>query len=1084
MDTLLQLTLLLLPGGVLTIAALLYGNRRLAREMAARQQVEANYQELHGRLEKIAEQIPGMIYQYRLHPDGHASCPYASHAIYSLFGLSHQAVREDSALLFQSIHPDDRETVAQSILTSAHTLQRWHLEYRVLLSSGIVRWQLGDAVPERLADGSTLWHGYITDITTNKEAERALQAKEQRLQQHAEEALRKREAHYRLIIAAMSEGVIVRDREGVLLICNPAAERLLGLSRAQLLEPHRIDPRWRASYLDGRTAPLAEWPCQLALQSGQPQHHQQIGIHLPDGHLRWLQVNAEPLFTDEPAALYGVVATFSDITANRAATREIDQQRRTLEAILEQTPVAVMVFSPSGSILLANQEAESLLGDFPSTPLEELGRAYQAFISGSNTPYPPTQMPLVRALQGESCSADDMEIRRSDGSRIRLQITAAPILDQQGKISASVVAFQDITERKRAEAVISASEQRFREMFEYSPVGYQSLDRNGCYLEVNQALCTLLHYRPEQLLGKPFGEFWSPSTQEHFLHAFSCFVEKGSAQQELELIAGDRSLVTVLLQGTIQRDETGLFLRSHCILIDISERKQAELQIEQARQAAEAANQAKSTFIARMNHELRTPLNGILGYAHILRQQALPGSLIEQASTVIEGSGEHLLGLINEILDLAKVEAGRERLERVPVALQGVLDEVMALMRLRAERHNLRLQQQFGALPKQIYADPRRLRQILLNLLGNAIKFTRQGGIILHVTPQQQSAHEVVMRFAVEDSGPGIPADKLHTIFEPFEQLADHRHLPEGTGLGLAICRNLVALMGGRLELMSRHASGGWRTTAEGSELPPAPQQASQTGTLFWFDLRFPIPEESADALVPANAPLRESAQISGIASPPPTLLIVDDIATNRQLLHHLLDPLGCKVLQAVNGVDALQIATAHPLDLLITDIQMPELDGYELIQQFRSPPPDATAPDLRQVKIIVLSASVSRGDEERCLALGADRFLPKPLHAPDLLALLSELAGVEWIYSTPPQVAAVEEYDGPEQAQLEQLWHHTQAGDIDALLAACQALEERHPAFARHIQGLAENLLLEPLGDELKRLLQLAEESEQKIEE
>jgi signal transduction histidine kinase/CheY-like chemotaxis protein len=488
------------------------------------------------------------------------------------------------------------------------------------------------------------------------------------------------------------------------------------------------------------------------------------------------------------------------------------------------------------------------------------------------------------------------------------------------------------------------------------------------------------------------------------------------------LVAASIAVVFIMQRRTALR-------RQHRLEAVVNERTR-ELSI--AKDKAESANRTKSVFLASMSHELRTPLNAILGYAQILGRKELQDTQISRGLHTIQQAGEHLLNLINDILDLAKIEAGKVELDNSVLNVRNFLIEVCDLVRVKAEEKGLAFKEDFSSIESvSVQTDEGRLRQVLLNLLSNAIKFTQQGSVILRVSCVHANG-TVTLYFEVSDSGIGIPQEKLASVFEPFEQVEGPLQRQSGTGLGLAISSQLVRQFGGELHVDS--------TVGEGSR--------------FWFEITFLRASDNSlvrgdqDAILPV-----------GYEGSRRMVLVVDDVPTNREVLVSLLIPLGFDVIEANDGQEAISKAIAERPHIILLDMVMPVMGGLEACRKLRQL--DAT----RYVPVIALSASSSTASEAGALEAGADAFLSKPIEVKRLIKLMGELMALQWRF---PQSEggnkrldmAAAQMVLPSIEQLEHLLKIAKTGSMRGVkkqVAEILHQDERHRAFADRLHRLAD---------------------------
>ncbi len=397
-------------------------------------------------------------------------------------------------------------------------------------------------------------------------------------------------------------------------------------------------------------------------------------------------------------------------------------------------------------------------------------------------------------------------------------------------------------------------------------------------------------------------------------------------------------------------------------LEEVVRKRTSELRL--AKEKAEDASNAKSQFLARMSHELRTPLNAIMGYAQLLRVDRTLTPKQETGLDTIYKAGEHLLTLIVDILDLARIEAGKAELYTQPMSLPTCLHEVINILSIQAQDKGISMQLDLASdLPDSVVADEKRLRQVLINLLGNAIKFTDQGSVVLSVGSVPSTQGRVGVRFEISDTGIGIAPHQMERLFGVFEQGGEARHREGGTGLGLAISRQLVRLMGGDIQV----------------------QSTPGLGSRFWFELDLPL----GDVVLPQGAALAV-----GYAGDPRQVLVVDDVPRNCEMLTGVLARLGFVVHAAGNGQEALQYLATHRCDIVLMDVMMPVMDGLEATRRIR------LQPSLSQLRVVVVSANATANDRALSQAAGANDFLAKPIDPSALMEVLAEQLGLRWITS------------------------------------------------------------------------------------
>jgi two-component system sensor histidine kinase/response regulator len=571
------------------------------------------------------------------------------------------------------------------------------------------------------------------------------------------------------------------------------------------------------------------------------------------------------------------------------------------------------------------------------------------------------------ASHTERPGAFQVEVRyvRADGTSVWALVDQTPVFDHAGRCNGSLAMVKDITERKlESEALAELSQRTARReriltttLSTISDFAY-TYDRDGRFLFVNQPLLNLWGITLEEAVGKNFFDLGYPADLAEQLQrqVQEVFETKTGLSGETPYTspAGLDGYYEYILSPAFGPDGSVEFVAGSTR--DITEHKGVEAQLRTAKEAAEAANQAKGEFLANMSHEIRTPMNGVIGMTDLMLDGELTPEQRENLG-IIKSSGGALLAVINDILDFSKMEAGKLELDPIDFTARDAIGDAANAVALRAHQKGLELIVDVdAAVPHTLSGDPGRLRQILLNLLGNAIKFTHQGEVVLHVTSAVTTNRGVILEFSISDTGVGIPSDRLQSIFEAFTQVdGSSTRKYGGTGLGLSISSQLVRLMGGHLSVASEMGKG----------------------STFRFTASFTLADTPKALEIPHTVQLRDV-----------DVLIVDDNATNRHLLHQML--IGWRMAPTMTGGVPEALATlrlaqqaGRPFTLVVADVQMPDADGFTLAEAIKKDP------TMTDTTVVMLTSAGQSGDAARCRQLGIAAYLPKPIKRSDLRAAI-----------------------------------------------------------------------------------------------
>jgi PAS domain S-box-containing protein len=576
-------------------------------------------------------------------------------------------------------------------------------------------------------------------------------------------------------------------------------------------------------------------------------------------------------------------------------------------------------------------------------------------------------------------AADNCQSQTSEDGFIRyIESRGEAVVNKQGEVTKLFITLMDITLRKLAEIALAESEEKYRHLVETSQDIIWSCDAEGHITFVNQAVKQIYGYDPEEMLGYSFSDFFAPGQIDRNLEIQQRLLTGDDVFQYENIVLGkDGRQIDVNTKALARLDAEGNITGTTGTTSDITERKQAEISLQKAKEEADRANRAKSEFLSNMSHELRTPLNAILGFSQLLTRDAAIGSDQQQYLGIISRSGEHLLVLINNILQMSKIEVGLVTLNNSTFDLHKMLKNTEDMLNIQAEKKGLQLiVDATPELPRYVETDESKLRQILINLVGNAIKFTGEGGVNLRIKHELLENNNYAemplidncwLLFEVEDTGAGISPEEMDNLFKPFVQTESGKKAQEGTGLGLPISEQFVQLMGGKMTVTSSVGNG----------------------SIFRFDVKVSLP--NAVEIQVAQTARRVVGLEPG--QPEYRILAVDDRLESRLLLVRMLSSLGFTVRQAENGVEAVSMWSSWEPHLIWMDMRMPVMDGYEATKRIKA--------HLKGQATVIIALTASAFDEERSVILsaGCDDFVAKPFREQVILEKMAKYLGVRYVY-------------------------------------------------------------------------------------
>ena len=793
--------------------------------------------------------------------------------------------------------------------------------------------------------------------------------------QQAEEALLKAGALQRAIFNSANFSSIATDAKGVIQIFNVGAERMLGYTAADVMnkitpadisDPQELIARATALSIELGTPITPGFEALVFKASRGIEDIYELTYIRKDGS-RFPAVVSVTALRDAQGAIIGYLLIGTELKAGALQSAIFNSAN--FSSIATDAKGVIQIFNVGAERMLGYAAADVMNKITPadiSDPQELIARA-KALSVELGTPITPGFEALVFKASRGIEDIYELTYIRKDGSRFPAVVSVTALRDAQGAIIGYLLIGTDNTARKLVEAEQKKSDQRLRDqqfytrsLIESNIDALMTTDPSGIITDVNKQMEALTGCTRDELIGAPFKSYFTdPERAEAGIKLV--LSQKKVTDYELTACARDGKQTVVSYNATTFYDRGRTLQGVFAAARDVTERKRVEAELREAKANAESASRTKSDFLASMSYEIRTPMNAIMGIADLLAKTALSPEQ-DKYVQIFRRAGDNLLNLINDILDLSKVEASQLELERTGFSVKDHLEKVTEMVAGRAREKGLALVCEIAPnVPADLVGDPTRLRQVLINLLGNAIKFTESGEVALRVAPDAGSSVPTALRFTVSDTGIGIPSEKLGQVFEPFTQ-ADSSTTRRfgGSGLGLTISKRLVELMGGRI----------WAESTVGK------------GSVFAFAVPF---ERWAAADRPTAAPAG-----TGFNAPLPALriLLAEDFPDNCTITVAYLQDTPYRVEIAENGTIACEKFTAGQYDLVLMDRQMPVMDGLTATRTIRA---WEQANDRPPTPIIALTASALKGDREMCLAAGCTAYLSKPIKQEVLLQAIKE---------------------------------------------------------------------------------------------
>lgn len=939
------------------------------RDVSERKQIEEKLKKSFDLLNNLAKQVPGVIYQYRLYPDGHSAFPYSSPGMYDIYEVTSDEVREDASPVFTRIHPDDYNNIVDTINESAKNQTDYHSEFRVILPKQGERWRECFAKPELLDDGSTLWHGIIMDITDRKIAEELYIQKNEEVNTFFDCAI---------------DLLCISDTSGTFLRLNKEWENVLYYSIGELIGQKFIEyvhPEDVESTINA-TKQLAD---QIVVSNFTNRYR------CKDGTYKWIEWKSYPKGEFIFAAARDITEKVQQKQDLIAAKEKIEKSEEIFRKAFYTNPEAITITRiDNGTYISVNNGFVRMLGYSEKEAIGHSSLELNIWHDISNRNY------FIETIKKDGIIENfETKFQTKNGKIIDGIVSSAVI--ELDKIPHILSIIRDISYRKMVENELRESKEQLNFAFEGSNDGLWDVNMKTGAVFINSRGCEILGYLPNEMdeVVKVWSDLVHPDDLPATNSKLQAHIENKSTVFEVEQRLRTKSgeWKWILSRGkVVSRDADDLPLRMTGTHTDISERvafkealimknmeleaseeeihaaneelfaaydelRKINIELENAKVKAEESNRLKTAFLQNMSHEIRTPMNAIMGFSELLVRNFDDKTKLEYFSNIINQRCNDLLAILNDILDISKIESGQLTVSNESCDLSSLFAELKNFFteqqnRLDKKQINFFFTYNHEVDNLQILTDTVKLKQIFINLIGNAFKFTDSGSIECGCKLHDNNT----LLFYISDSGMGIPLEKQEVIFDRFTQYnPSSTRLYGGTGLGLSIVKGLIDLLGGKIWLESE----------------------PEKGSTFFFTIPYKS-AKSEEFEVSAHSEVNFNEIIQS-----PTILVVEDDVFNTSLIKEILSEAKLNAIYTQKGIEAIEIAKTSKIDLILMDIRLPDITGYEAVQQILLFKPE--------MKIIAQTAYATPSDKQKAMDSGCIGYISKPLKEKLLLELIKK---------------------------------------------------------------------------------------------